>query len=248
VFESAFIVSIVTATFLLGGLVKGVIGMGLPTLAMAVLGVVMLPVQAAALLVVPSLVTNVWQLFAGPRLAPVIRRFAGMMAGVCIGTFIGIELLTGGSTSLTTAALGGVLALYAGIGLGSFRLRVAPRAERWLSPLIGLATGVLTGATGVFVIPSVPYFAALELGKEELVQALGLSFTVSTLALGTGLAINGEFHASVAGASLLALIPAIGGMLLGQAVRNRLHPDAFRRWFFIGLFVLGAYMLSRALI
>jgi uncharacterized membrane protein YfcA len=98
------------------------------------------------------------------------------------------------------------------------------------------------------VIPSVPYLAALDLGKEELVQALGLSFTVSTLALGAGLAINGEFHASVAGASLLALIPAIAGMLLGQAVRNRLHPAAFRRWFFIGLFLLGAYMLLRALI
>lgn len=238
-------IAAITATFLLGGVVKGVIGMGLPTLAMAVLGLVMLPVQAAALLVVPSLVTNVWQLAAGPRLGAVLRRFAGMMASLCLGTFLGIGLLTGGTASLATAALGAVLAVYGAIGLKSIRFSIPPASEFWLSPLVGLATGVLTGATGVFVIPSVPYFAALDLEKEELVQALGLSFTVSTVALGLGLAVNGEFQASVAGVSLLALIPALGGMVLGQRVRNRLRPEIFRRWFFTGLLALGVYMLLR---
>ena len=39
---------------------------------MGLLGLVMPPVQAAALLVVPSLVTNVWQLVAGPGLMVVL--------------------------------------------------------------------------------------------------------------------------------------------------------------------------------
>ena len=45
--------------FLVAGWVKGVVGMGLPTVAMGALGLVIAPVQAAALLVVPSLVTKV---------------------------------------------------------------------------------------------------------------------------------------------------------------------------------------------
>lgn len=240
--------SIVALAFLLAGMVKGVVGMGLPTVAIGILGIVMAPVQAAALLIVPSLVTNVWQLVAGPRFGALLRRFATLMIGVCIGTAFGIGLLTGGATALASAALGTVLAVYGGVGLISSRLRVAPRSERWLSPLIGVLTGALAGATGVFAIPAVPYFGALGLEKEELIQTLGLFFTVCTVALAVGLMAHDRFSSSAATYSLLALIPAVGGMLLGQRVRNRLDPQVFRRWFCIGLVILGTYMALRALV
>jgi len=245
--EPSVVILIVAFTFLLAGVVKGVIGMGLPTVAMGLLGLVMRPVEAAALLVVPSLVTNVWQLVAGPSFITLLRRFATLMVGVCLGTAVGIALLTGGSATLATIALGAVLAAYGAIGLISARFTVSRRFERWLSPLIGLITGFLTGATGVFVIPAVPYFNSLGLEKEELIQTLGLSFTISTLALALGLMASGHFQVSVAGSSLLALLPALGGMLHGQGVRNRLKPEVFRRWFFVGLLVLGVYMVLRAL-
>jgi uncharacterized membrane protein YfcA len=58
---------------------------------------------------------------------------------------------------------------------------------------------------------------------------------------------SGQFQASVASSSLLALLPALGGMFLGQSVRNRLRPEVFRRWFFVGLLTLGMYMVVRAL-
>jgi uncharacterized membrane protein YfcA len=238
---------IVAFTFLLAGMVKGIIGVGLPTVAMGLLGLVMPPVEAAALLVVPSLVTNIWQLVAGPSFVALLRRFATLMAGVCVGTAAGIGFLTGGQATFATVALGAVLAAYGAIGLIAARLTVSPRSERWLSPLIGLITGFLSGATGVFVMPAVPYFNSLGLEKEELIQALGLSFTVSTVALALGLMASGQFQASVAGNSVLALLPVLGGMFLGQGVRNRLQPEAFRRWFFVGLLILGTYMVVRAL-
>jgi len=239
---------IVAFAFLLAGFVKGVVGMGLPTVAIGILGVVMAPVQAAALLIVPSLVTNVWQLLAGPSIGGLARRFATLLVGVCLGTALGIGLLTGGATALASAALGTVLAVYGAIGLISARLRVAPNSERWLSPGIGVLTGVLAGATGVFAIPAVPYFGALALEKEELIQTLGLFFTVCTVALAVGLIAHGRFPPSVATGSLLALIPALGGMLLGQRIRNRLKPAVFRKWFSIGLVILGTYMALRALL
>jgi uncharacterized membrane protein YfcA len=245
--DSASAIAIVAATFLLAGMVKGVIGMGLPTVAMGVLAIVMPPVQAAALLVVPSLVTNVWQLVAGPSFVALLKRFATMMVAVCVGTFAGIGLLTGSAGAIASAALGAVLAVYGVIGLISARFVVSPRSERWLSPTVGLITGVLTGATGVFVIPAVPYFNSLGLEKEDLIQTLGLSFTVSTLALAVGLIATGQFKAGVATNSMLAVLPALGGMFLGQHVRNRLKAEVFRRWFFIGLLILGTYMVVRAI-
>ena len=82
-------------TFLLAGFVKGLIGLGLPTVAVGLLSVVMPPAQAAALLIVPAFVTNVWQLAAGPRILAISRRFWPMMMGICIGTYAGAGLLTG---------------------------------------------------------------------------------------------------------------------------------------------------------
>jgi uncharacterized membrane protein YfcA len=247
--ETSLSIFIITAlTFLLAGFVKGVIGLGLPTVSMGLLALVMTPVQAAALLVVPSLVTNVWQMAAGPALAPLWRRLWPMMAGIGIGTWAGAGLLTGDNAATATVALGVALALYAFTGLTPLRLTVPARMEWWLSPLVGAVTGFITAATGVFVIPAVPYLQAIGLEKEELVQALGVSFTVSTVALAAILFASGSFALSIAGTSLLALVPALAGMYAGQWIRLRARPEVFRRWFFLGLLVLGIYLALRPII
>jgi uncharacterized membrane protein YfcA len=114
-----------------------------------------------------------------------------------------------------------------------------------LSPLVGGVTGVVTGGTGVFVIPAVPYIQALGLDKDDLVQALGLSFTVSTIALAAGLAGRGAVQVDNLVLSLLAVVPALAGMWAGQLVRERIGPTAFRRGFLVCLLLLGAEMASR---
>lgn len=243
--ESTIVLIWIGATFFAAGFVKGVVGMGLPTVAMGVLSVVMAPASAAAMLIVPSLVTNIWQLLAGPAFGALLRRLGTMMLAVFAGTLLGIGVLTGQSASVAGAALGAVLALYGAVGLAAPRFTVSARKEPWLSPLFGLATGLITGASGVFVIPAVPYLNSLGLAKEELIQALGLSFTVSTLALACALSLSGMFQFSAAFGSLLAVVPALAGMFVGQRIRSRLEPAAFRRWFFVGLIALGVYMLAR---
>ncbi|HEX2887135.1 sulfite exporter TauE/SafE family protein [Vineibacter terrae] len=242
---SILLLSAIAAVFLLAGFVKGVIGLGLPTVAMGLLGAIMAPAQAAALLIIPSFVTNIWQLVAGPRMWPLLRRLWLMMLGVCAGTWAGAGWLTGEGAGRATVGLGIALVVYALVSLAAVRLHVPAHAEPWLSPVVGAATGLVTAATGVFVIPAVPYLQALDLDKEELVQALGLSFTVSTVALAAGLARDGAFAASLAGTSLLALVPALAGMLAGQYLRLRVQPETFRRWFLLGLLALGAYLTLR---
>ena len=116
-------------------------------------------------------------------------------------------------------------------------------AEPWLGPLVGGITGLITAATGVFVIPAVPYLQAIGLEKDDLVQALGLSFTVSTLALAVNLAMAGTFNLSLAGPSIGTLAMAAAGMWLGQELRTRLSPATFRVWFFVALLLLGLYLL-----
>jgi uncharacterized membrane protein YfcA len=239
---------VILPVFLLAGLVKGVIGLGLPTVAMGLLGVIMLPAEAAALLIVPSAVTNIWQMLAGGRLGALVRRLWPMLAGSCIGTWAGGGLLARDPTGHAGTALGVALILYAVVGIAAPRLSLSTRREIWIGPLAGVLTGLITAATGVFVLPAVPYLQAIGLEKEELVQALGLSFTVSTLALAAGLARDGVLGFDIAGASLLALLPALGGMWLGQWLRLRTSPVTFRRCFFLGLLALGGYLVLRGVL
>ena len=138
----------VTLAFIAAGFVKGVVGMGLPTVAIGLLSLVMAPMSAVAILVIPSLVTNIWQLLAGPKCAALARRFASMLLAVCVGTFMGIGVLTGPSASTAGAALGAVMVAYGLYGLFGRPFVVSTRAEPWLSPVIGLATGAVAGATG----------------------------------------------------------------------------------------------------
>ena len=106
---------------------------------------------------------------------------------------------------------------------------------------------MITGGTGILVIPAVPYLQALKLDKDDLVQALGLSFTVSTIALAIGLAGRKAIHMEELVASTLAVIPSLAGMWAGQRLRSRISPLTFRRWFLIALLVLGLEMVSRLL-
>jgi len=238
----------ICAVFVLAGLVKGVIGLGLPTISMGLLSVALPPVQAAAILVLPSLVTNVWQMLAGGALMRIVRRQWTMLIGICLGTWCGLGLMSGTTARFGTALLGVALALYAVTGLAAVKLPAPLRWQTVLSPLVGAITGLITAATGVFVIPAVPYLQAQDLEKNELVQTLGLTFTVSTAALAVNVAAEGGLRMPIATETFAALALSCAGMWLGQLLRSRMSPAAFRQAFFIGLLLLGVYLAARALV
>lgn len=234
---------LVIITFLLAGAVKGVIGLGLPTIAVGLLGLALSPAQAAALLIVPSTLTNLWQLAAGGHLLALLRRLGPMLVMIFFGTLLGSAWLGINSGPWAVHALGAALVIYALYGLAGPAMRVAPAREGWVGPVCGLVTGVVTAATGVFVMPAVPYLQSLGLSRDEMIQALGLSFTVSTLALALGLAGQDALGGQALGASLLMLAPALLGMLAGQWLRQRISAALFKRCFFIGLAALGGHLL-----
>jgi len=246
--HSLYFYVLLIIVFVLAGVVKGVTGMGLPTVAMGLLGSALSPVAAASMLFVPTLVTNLWQIFAGPALGQVVRRLWPLLLGVVVATVFGAALLVRVDARWSGMALGVALIVYAAYSLFAPPLRVPPRQERWLSPLVGAVSGVVTGATGVFVMPAVPYLQSLGLSRDELVQALGLAFTISTMSLTTGLLVHGAFGVQQLGLSALAIVPALAGMWLGQKIRGRISASTFRLCFLGFLVLLGVGLVARPLL
>src|SRR5436305_4367533 len=239
---------VIAAVFLLAGLVKGVLGLGLPTVAMGLLAVSMPPARALAIVIVPAIITNIWQTFVGPYLRDITRRLWPLMAGTAIGIWCSAGLMTGPYARYGTIVLGVLLVIYAIVGLSKFSFHVAPANEKWVGGIVGLITGVVSAATGVQVIPSMPFMQAIGMEKDELVQALGVFFTVATVALAFNLTSAGLLSAATALPGAIAMAASFAGMFIGQMVRSRMQPDTFRRWFLIAMILLGLYLAGNALV
>jgi hypothetical protein len=236
---------VVGGIFFAAGIVKGMLGMGLPTLAMGLLGLLMPVPQAAGLLTLPSLLTNVWQAVAGSGLRALLARMWPLQAGIVAGV-TAAALLPAQDEGIGRMLLGGCLLAYGLSGLAGWRPRAPSlRSQRVLAPAVGAITGVITAMTGVFVLPAVPYLQSLQLDRRELTQALGLSFTTSTIALAGLLAARGELGIAGSLQSALVLAPALAGMAVGQKLRDAMSEALFRRCFYGGLVLLGAWLLAR---
>jgi hypothetical protein len=174
------------------------------------------PAQAAALLIVPSTLTNLWQLAAGGHLRALMRRLGPMLLMIFVGTLLGSA---GWASTVAPgrARLGGALVVYALYGLIGPAC-AWPRPRALAGPLCGLVTGWSRRHRGVRdACRALPAEPRPEPRRDD--PGLGLSFTVSTLAL-AGLAGQEVLDGQALGASLLVLAPALLGMLAGTWLRS----------------------------
>ncbi len=238
---------VVLLIFLLAGTVKGVIGLGLPTVSLAALTVVVELPAAVALMVIPSAMTNIWQALDGGHFAELMRRFWLMLLASAVGVWFSYGFLLVANPKAMTALLGVVLCVYAATSLRRPRTTPWPAHERLVSPAVGLATGALAGATGSLVMPMVAYLQGLNLERDTLVQMMGISFAVTTCAIGLAIVEHGSYDGELALLSFAALVPAILGMKLGQHLRRRLSERVFRNVLFIGLFIIGIRLVWKGI-
>ncbi|MGI9569683.1 MAG: sulfite exporter TauE/SafE family protein [Desulfobulbia bacterium] len=238
---------IIAGTFLLAGAVKGVVGMGLPTVALALLTMTVGLKDAIILMLVPSLLTNIWQAVSGGHVTKLISRLSGMLIAIIFGVILGSYIFQFSRISYLSALLGALISLYAAFGFFSPQRMLSTQTERFASPLVGLINGLLTGLTGSFVVPSVPYLQTLDMKRDEFIQSMGIVFTISTLMLLINFSGYRLISFELGLASTLAVLPAVIGMIIGQNIRNRLSDTVFRRVFLWSLLIVGLFITYRSL-
>ena len=241
------VIVVVASTFLLAGMAKGVIGLGLPAVSLGLLTVAFDLPTAMSLLLVPSFVTNIWQASVGGNGKAILLRLWPFLVMATVTVWVGAEALTRVDVSLLSALLGVLLVTYSMVTLRGIQVTVPACHETWVGTLVGAANGVLTGMTGSSVVPGVMFLQAIGLSRDMLIQAMGILFTTSTLALALALQKANILTIAHGILSFGAVIPAILGMILGQRVRSALSERRFRKVFFVSLLVLGAYIIASAL-
>jgi uncharacterized membrane protein YfcA len=243
-----FLYIAIAATFLLAGSVKGVIGMGLPTVSLGLLAATLDLTSAMAILLVPSFVANLWQATSGGNGRAIVVRLWPflLMATLTIG--VGALALIYVNPSYLSILLGMLLIVYSALNLSGVRFSIPPHKEKWLGAALGAINGIMTGMTGSSVVPGVMYLQAIGLPRDMLVQAMGILFTATTVALAVALGKSQILTAELALISAMAVIPAITGMLIGQRVRRLLSEVRFKKVFFVSVFILGLFIIAKTLI
>jgi uncharacterized protein len=233
---------VVAGAFILAGIAKGAIGIGLPPIAIGVMTLSLPLGDALAIMTLPTMITNLWQAFSGRRFMPLLRRFGSMAAAAVIGV-IGVAALLGtlGKAGML-GWMGCLLVLYALIALFAWRPVMPRAAEPWLNPLIGLASGAVAGITGMAAVPFLPYMQSLQISRDDLIQGLGILFLFIMTALAVALVRQDIFDTANTIGGVAALLPTFAGVWIGQKVRHAASPETFRKIFLYGMLALGLNM------
>lgn len=243
--QDPMIIAIVAAAFLFAGLVKGVVGLGLPTVALALLTATVGLPQAMALLLAPAIVTNIWQGAVGGHFQTIFRRLWPFLVIAIVTVWAGVAILASVEVALVSMLFGVFLAAYSLMSLRQVRFSIRRDQEPWLGPVLGVGSGMMTGLTGS-AVPGVLYLQAIGLPRDILIQAMGVLFTLSTGALALALGSNDLLTAELGIMSVAAVVPAILGMVLGQKVRKRMPEAVFRRALFLALLGLGIFIVLQS--
>ena len=242
------ILAIAAVAFTLAGFVKGVVGFGFPVITLIILTLTIGLLDALAIIVIPTIVTNVWQGLSGPYLKDIARRMGLYILVSATFIWLTSAYLTVVDIRWPTAMLGGVLFVFALSRLLNVRLSVSPRWERPLSVPLGAINGMLTGMTGSFMVPSVLFMQAMGFQRDMLVQAMGVFFAISTMMLALSLGRNDLISMEQLQLSLFALVPSIFGLYIGRWIRLRINEERFQQIFLVSVLLLGGYISYRAVI
>lgn len=237
---------VATVAFIIAGFVKGVVGFGFPIIALIILTLSIGLLDALAIVVIPTLVTNLWQAFSGKHLKTVLGRMWRYFLVAVVFIWITSGYLKVVDIDWLTMLLGAVLFFFALSRLFNFHMTMPRRYESVLAVPLGAVNGILTGLTGSFMVPSVLYMQAIGFRGDMLVQAMGIFFSISVFTLALSLGRNGLISLEQAQLSTLAIIPSFVGLLVGRWIRRRTDEERFQQIFLMAVLVLGGYIVLRS--
>jgi len=241
--ETLLLGLVATFVFLGAGCVKGLVGFGLPTIGLGLMTVFVGVEKAMVLILWPAFLTNFWQGLLGGHLRVLGKRLWPFLLSAVLMLGAGTFVLTRLPEGVADLFLGLLMIAYAVPLLAGLVLVLPGRLETPVGIVTGLVNGVFAGLTGSYTVPGVMYLQAIGLPRDQLIQAMGLLFLLSTLALGASLGSFGLVGGTEMLASLALVVPALAGVWLGQRVRRQVSEAGFRRLVLSAILALGFYLV-----
>jgi uncharacterized protein len=236
------------AVFMIAGVVKGLVGMGLPTITIALTSLVLPLSDTIALIALPTIFTNLWQAAVGGKFRLILRRQWPLIVPLGVALYLTMWIVGRKAPDWAFLVLAIVLVVYSALGLFRIHLHIHADLEKPLAPMIGVISGFVAGLVGVPVIPLMPYLQGLDIKPTELVQTLGVVLCATSVTLTVSLFRFGLLDGPHATVSAIAVVPAIIGMWVGTRIRFRLSVEQFRLAVLWALLLTGLYTFASRLV
>ncbi len=230
----------------MAGVVKGILGIGVPVVSVSLLSLVINIPTAVSLLPVPILLSNLWQSLPSGWAPRTFKRFGPLIVALVVGTFAGAQLLVIVDQRTLIGIVGTAVLAFAVSGYFPHHLRLGQRGERWLGVPVGFLAGLLGGMTTFFGPPLIMFLFALKLDKDEFVGTISTLYLCAAVPLVVALGMVGFMGQAEYLWSAAAAAPLFLGVLVGQWLRARISQSAFRRGLLLMLLVVGVRLIVSA--
>jgi len=246
--EASSIVAFCALSLFIAGAVKGVVGLGLPLVALPLLTMVLGLKASVGILIVPIFTSNLVQSFQGGRFMPTLKRFWPVFVPLIVLSMLGTQALVMLPERYLAAFIGIAVICFPSLAHFQPKVRISPGQERWLGPAMGAIAGLLGGATTFYGPPLMLYLAGLKLPKDSFVAAVSLLFFMGSIGLSAGLLSFGITKPDQLLPSAAAAVPVFVGLWIGQLVRRRLDERRFATVLLLVYLASGASFLAKALL
>jgi uncharacterized protein len=227
------------AGLLFAGIVKGATGIGYATCALPVLASVVGLKSAMALILAPTIATNISMALFSGQVRSVLAEFLPLYVAMIPGVVVGVTLLAAVDPKVAVCVLGLLLIVYALLFFIKPSFRLSPDVARRLLIPVGFVNGFLTGLTGSQVIPLVPYMLSVSVDPKVSIRAINLGVLVLTALLSGVLFASNLVDAVLLQWSVLAIVPAVGGVCIGTYIQARLSAPMVRGLVVVVLGLMG---------
>lgn len=242
---SALLLAAVAGAFVLGGLVKGLLGVGLPLVVVPLLALLIPSPKAIALMGIPILLSNVWQAVEGRQAGFALRRFWMLLLPLVVVTALTVRITLGLPVATLNAMLAAALLLAVAMMAWHPQLDVSPHAERRWSAVVGTLSGAMGGVSSMMGPFLITYLVALRLPREQFIGSISVMYLAGAVPMYASMAALQVMGLPEVVLSTLALAPMFGGMALGKRLRSRVSEQLFRRLLLGFLTVVALLLLLR---
>lgn len=238
--------AIIAIIMVLGGAVKGAIGLGLPLVSVGLLSMFLPAREVLGISILPILIANVFQVYEAGGGLSVVKRFWPMVVCMLIGLVIGAQFAATLSPADLYAAIGGVMVLFCVSGFFRPNALLPESLHFPVSLVTGAISGICGGVSTVWGPPVSMFLLMTGMKKEEFVRTVGVVWCAAAFPLTLLYAHNGIIGAHNVYHSLAACIPALFGLWIGQRIRQRISQEVFRRILLVTLLIIGVNLIRRS--
>ena len=230
-----------TFTFIVSGIIKGFLGLGLPSTAMGLLTLVIEPIHAISIMVAPILFSNIFQYARSPQPYKTFTELKVFALSIILSIFVTSLFITAYPKSLLTIAIGSSMVIFSLNQWFGFKIQIGPSYS--FQVLIGTLSGVLGGLSSIWSPPVAMYLIARDYNKEDFISATGFLFMVGGIPLGLGLYFAGVLTFAIAIQSFAALIFVLIGFRIGEYLRSFVNQETFRNSVLVAFIILGSRLI-----